>query len=127
MNESNFTKISLVGTVAGLFLLYIFFTQVHPIHVNIGDIDSGYLGENVNITGKIVSVRESGGNIFFDLDDGTGKIKVVLWGDTIKLLELHGINASSLKNGKEVNVVGNVQIYRGDLEVIPVRGNVKIL
>ncbi len=127
MNESKFTGISFIGTIIGLSLLYMFFTQVHSIHVNIGDIDSAYLGKNVNITGKVINLRKSEGNVFFDLDDGTGKMKIVLWKDTIKLLELKGVNASCLENGKKVNVIGNVQIYRGELEIIPLRGNIKIL
>jgi len=127
MNEARLTKISFVGAVFGLILLYLMVTQIHAFHVNIGEIDSSYVGRTVNITGKVTGMVTSNGNVFFDLKDKTGEIKVVLWKDTIELLELGGMKVNAIENENEINIVGNVQLYKGELEVIPIRENVRIL
>jgi len=127
VNEARLTKISFVGTVFGLIVLYILVTQIHSFHVNISEIDKSYVGRTVNITGKITDLKISKGNVFFDLEDNTGGIKVVLWKDTLELLELSGVNVSEIKNENELNIIGNIQLYKGELEVIPIRENVNIL
>lgn len=127
MNERKLTKISFVGVVFGLLVLYLLVNHLYSLHVNIGEIDSSYVGRSVNITGKVTGVKMSNGNIFFDVKDDTGKIKVVLWKDTIELLELSGTDIHEIKNGDVVNIVGNIQLYKGELEVIPIRESVKIL
>jgi DNA/RNA endonuclease YhcR with UshA esterase domain len=127
MNEAKLAKISFTGVVFGLLILYLLVNHVYSLHVNIGEIDSSYVGRSVNITGSVTGLIMSKGNMFFDLEDNTGKIKVVLWKDTIELLELSGVDANDISNKNVVNIVGNVQLYKGELEVIPIRENVKIL
>jgi len=127
MNEAKLAKISFVGVVFGLMILYFLVTQVHSFHVNIGEIDSSHVGRTVNITGKIMGLTRSKGNMFFDLEDETGEIKVVLWKDTLELLELSGVNINEIGDENELNIVGNVQLYKGELEVIPIREHVKVL
>ncbi|NIO22442.1 MAG: exodeoxyribonuclease VII large subunit [Candidatus Aenigmarchaeota archaeon] len=127
MNEVKLTKISFFGVVIGLIAIYFLATQIHSFHVNIGEIDSGYVGRTVNITGRVTDLTTNKGNMFFDLEDKTGKIKVVLWKDTLELLELSGVNINEIGNGEELNIVGNVQLYKGELEVIPIREHVKVL
>lgn len=118
--------------VAGLFLciaaLYFFTTSMsHSVHVNIGDIGKDWTGKDVNITGKITNLRRSGGNIFFDMYDETGRIKVVLWNSTLELLKTSSMDANEMKNGKSVNILGSVEIYKGEAEVIPTLDHVKFV
>jgi DNA/RNA endonuclease YhcR with UshA esterase domain len=118
--------------VAGLFLciaaLYFFTTSMsYSVHVNIGDIGKDWAGKDVNMTGKITNLRRSGGNIFFDIYDETGKIKVVLWNSTLELMEAGGANPGEIRNGKSVNIVGSVEIYKGEVEVIPTLDRVKFV
>lgn len=127
MNEGKLTKISFAGVVLGLIVLYFLVTQIHSLHVNIGEIDSSYVGRTVNITGRIIGLTRSKGSLFFDLEDKTGNIKVVLWKDTLELLELSGVNINEIRDENELNIVGNVQLYKGELEVIPIREHVKVL
>jgi DNA/RNA endonuclease YhcR with UshA esterase domain len=127
MNEVKLTKISFTGVILGLIVLYFLVTQIHSLHVNIGDIDSSYVGRTVNITGVVTSLTRSSGNVFFDLKDDTGRIKVVLWKDTLELLELSGVNTNKIRDENEINIVGNVQLYKGEFEVIPIREHVNIL
>jgi DNA/RNA endonuclease YhcR with UshA esterase domain len=65
--------------------------------------------------------------LFFDLKDETGSVKVVLWNNSLEFLEMKNISMSRVKDGDLVNMIGNVQIYRGEIEVMPIRENVNIL
>lgn len=120
-------KISIIGISLCLVLLYIISIQNFSLNVNIGDIDKSLIGKSVNITGEITGTYRNKDNLFFDIKDDTGKIKVVLWGDTLELLEINNVNVNEIKNGERINIIGSVQLYKGELEVIPIRGNVNMM
>ncbi len=122
MKEKTLTKVCAAGTAASILALYIFTTQISSPRVSIGDIDRTFSGRTVNITGEITSLSESGGNYFLEIEDETGSIKVVIWGDALAMGDASGQN---LSKGNEMNVIGEVQIYKGELEIIPMRGNVR--
>ena len=127
MKEKNLTVFCVAGMVFCLIALYFVLVYVNYIHVNIGQLDRTFVGTAVNISGNVNDIKTSGGHMFFDLEDGTGSVKIVLWEDTIELLEMNNVNIREMKNGDEVNIIGDVQIYNGELEVIPMRGNLKII
>lgn len=127
MNERNLMKISVIGVSISLVLLYIVTSQVFSSSVKIGEIDKSSIGKIVNITGEITGMFQSKGHVFFDLKDDTGKVKVVLWEDTLEFLDINNVNISEIRNGKSINIIGDVQSYKGELEVIPIRGNVNIM
>ncbi len=95
--------------------------------MNIGEINKNYIGKTVNLTGKIVELKNSNGHLFFNLQDETGKIKVILWTDTLELLEINGVNITKIISGAKLNIIGSVQLYKGELEVIPIREQVKLM
>ena len=127
MNERLLSRISIIGTVICLIALYVLTSQINSVHVNIGDIKKDYVGKNVNITGTVTGLKRSQGHLFFDLKDETGSVKVVLWNNSLEFLEMKNISMSHVKDGDLVNMIGNVQIYRGEIEVMPIRENVNIL
>ncbi|MEE9322948.1 MAG: exodeoxyribonuclease VII large subunit [Candidatus Aenigmarchaeota archaeon] len=127
MNEGNLVKISVIGVSISLVLLYLITSQVFSSSVKIGEIDKSFVGKTVNITGEVTGIFQSKGHVFFDLKDDTGKVKVVLWEDTLELLEINNVNTSEIRNGKNISIIGDVQLYKGELEVIPIRGNVNIM
>lgn len=127
MNERNLVKISVIGVSISLVLLYLITSQIFSSSVKIGEIDRSFVGKTVNITGEVTGIFQSKGHVFFDLKDDTGKVKVVLWEDTLELLEINNVNTSEIRNGKSINIIGDVQLYKGELEVIPIRGNVNIM
>lgn len=127
MDEKTLKRISIIGVCVCLVLLYIVTIQPSSLHVNIGEIDRSFTGKVVNVTGVIEAVSESKGNIFIDLKDDTGKIKVVLWEETIDSIDMNDLNKGELVKGNVINIIGEVQLYRGELEVIPLRGDVKII
>ncbi len=127
MDERNLMKVSVIGVSVSLVLLYIVTSQVFSSSVKIGEIDKSFIGKTVNITGEITGMFQSKGHVFFDLKDDTGKVKVVLWEDTLEFLEINNVNISEISNGRNINIIGDVQSYKGELEVIPIRGNVNIM
>ncbi|UCC91472.1 MAG: exodeoxyribonuclease VII large subunit [Candidatus Aenigmatarchaeota archaeon] len=127
MDERNLMKISVIGVSISLVLLYIVTSQVFSFSVKIGEIDKSFIGKTVNVTGEITRMFQSKGHVFFDLKDDTGKVKVVLWEDTLEFLDINNVNISEIRNGKNINIIGDVQSYKGELEVIPIRGNVNIM
>ncbi len=127
MNERSLMKISVIGVSISLVILYIITSQSFSFHVKIGDIDKSFIGKTVNVTGEITGMFKSKGHVFFDLKDDTGNIKVVLWNDTLELLDINNVNISEIRDGKRINIIGNIQLYKGELEVLPIRGNVNIM
>jgi DNA/RNA endonuclease YhcR with UshA esterase domain len=122
MNDTMITKISVFGTIICILLLYAFTSQASSPRVNIGDIDRSFVGRSVNISGVIDNYSNNNGNIFMEVSDGTGNVKVVLWEDTIRSIE----NSSFLENGAKIIVIGEVQIYKGEIEILPLRGSVRL-
>ena len=127
MNEGVLVKISVIGVSVSLVLLYVITSQNLSFHVNVGDVDKSFIGKTVNVTGEITGMFRSKGHVFFDLKDDTGKIKVVIWEDVLEFLEINNVNISEIRNGNGINIIGNVQLYKGELEIIPIRGNVNIV
>ena len=127
MNENVLTKISIIGVFICIVILYVITGQSVSSHVDIGDVDRSFIGKTVNVTGEITGVFTSKGHVFFDLKDNTGKVKVVLWRDVLELVEMKNVNISEIKNGEKMNIIGNVQLYKGELEVMPIHGNVNIM
>jgi RecJ-like exonuclease len=127
MNEKKLMKISLIGTLAGFIVLYILIQTTGYSHTEIGDINKNYIGKVVNVTGKVSGLKIYEDGTFFTLTDKTDSIKVILWSDTIKLLEEKNINASEITNNRTVQIVGEVELYKGELEIIPLRGQIKII
>ena len=87
MNEKYLTKISLVGIVITLFLLFAVTSTISSESISIGKIDKSHVGKMVNITGEIINIHEKDGNYFLSIGDGTGSIRVVIWKDTADLIE----------------------------------------
>jgi len=127
MNEKKLTKISAVGVCISIIALYVVTNQIFSVNVNIGEIDKSFIGKSVNITGTVVDITKNKGNFFVDLEDDTGKIKLILWEDTAELLQSNGIEINEMDKGNIINVVGEVQVYKGELEIIPIRGNLNFL
>ena len=120
MNEQQLMRVSFLGSVAGIVAIYIVVLNISIPATSIGEITGAFVGSDVNVTGDVSDVyRHANGHIFFTLDDGSGHIKVVLWDDVVSEMERRGRDASLIKDGTFLNVVGEVTMYRGELEVIP--------
>ncbi len=71
------------------------------------------VGSMVEVEGVIVAVDALPSGQRWTLDDGTGQIAALLWDDVLAPLSM--IFAA----GTRVRVVGEVALYRGELEIVP--------
>ncbi len=83
----------------------------------IGDLTASDDGRMVTVRGTVEQARTFSAGYRLVLNDGTGSVTVVLWQDIYRALP----DPSSLKEGAEVEVTGEVSRYRGELEIIPSR------
>ena len=83
----------------------------------IGDVTTADVGRVYTLVGTIGEPEPFSAGVKFTLDDGTGTIILLLWNDVYEGIA----DADQLVAGAEVTVVGEIEEYRGDLEIIPRR------
>jgi DNA/RNA endonuclease YhcR with UshA esterase domain len=84
---------------------------------SIGDLGAGDVSRFVAVQGTVTELASSSTWVKFTLDDGTGEVAVFLWQDVAQALP----NPEALVVGARLQVVGEVSLYRGELEVVPER------
>lgn len=109
------TKLSLLCSLAGIAVLYGASLSSRPSVVPIASLDSTFVGLRVVVSGQVInSYEHANGHLFLKLkDDSGGVISVPIFSrvraglnEPIELLDV-------------VQVVGRVELYRNQLEVIP--------
>ncbi len=125
MHEKQLMKISAVGSAVGIIALYILALNLNYEFVPVQKIDNSLVNKVLKTSGEISNFK-SGKTTSFDLKAENSSIKVVFWEDTLEQLELSGFDLSQLKNGAKVEIVGTIQLYKGEIELIPLRGQIKI-
>lgn len=91
----------------GLTLMYISIGYYGPESVEIHEIDTSLMGEEVEIEGQVRDPFHTGEHLFFELEDSRSSVEVAKF-DT----------GSSLTRGQQVKVVGSVDMHEGDLNII---------
>ena len=81
----------------------------------IGDITESLVGQKVSDSGEILRVKKIKGGHLVDIDDGTGKITVVIWDKVWR----HIKSAGYITEGNTLELVGKVKQYKGKLEIVP--------
>ena len=128
MDDAKIIRICLIGSVLSVVLIYFMVLQVGSQAVKVGDITGSLAGSTVNVTGYVSDVYlHKNGHIFFNLKDEQNKVRVVIWESMVEELRYSGVNVSRIRNGNRVQIVGTVEIYQGEPEIIPVRAQVKLL
>ena len=107
MKQKQLYKISIFLSIIGLTAMYAASLYIHLDTANIGKIDKSWSGRTLKVQGTAVEVTESGGHLFMDVEDSTGKILVVDFD-----------SYASVEKGDTLNVTGHVAIYEGQLEII---------
>ncbi len=74
-------------------------------------------GRLVTVQGTVRQAEPFSAGYQMTLDDGTGSVTVLLWNDLYRALP----DPSSLRADAQLEVTGEVAIYRNTLEIIPVR------
>jgi len=85
--------------------------------VEVGALAEVDVGRMVEVSGTVTGVDPFSAGFKFMLDDGTGEVTVLLWQDTYDALP----DPSAVAPGAQLRVVGEVSLYRGQVEVVPQR------
>ena len=128
ITDEKIFKIAIITTIIGLVGMIIFAGDISPKEARVEDIDRGMIDETVSIEGVIENVKESssGKSYFLTLNDGTGRITIMIFESTIVEFKEAGIDMESFKN-KKVTVIGTVTEYKSTIELIlPNSNSIKI-
>ncbi|MFC1801035.1 OB-fold nucleic acid binding domain-containing protein [Nanoarchaeota archaeon] len=116
MKEKSLFKISLMGAVLGIFILYIVSLQLGVDEVRINELDEVEDEENVKIRGVISRVSNQDKVAFLEVaQEEVETVTVVLFKD----------ENVSLSEGDFVEIEGSVETYLGEKEIIGNRVEVK--
>ncbi|UCG94986.1 MAG: OB-fold nucleic acid binding domain-containing protein [archaeon] len=118
MDDRNLLKLCIFCSILGLVILFVGVQQVEAKVTDIGSISEGEIGKLVSVEGTVYSSYYNGEHLFFTLEDRTGRIKVVVFENLIDRLN---IDPRGIKKGIELRVDGEVEKYRGELEILPER------
>ena len=84
-----------------------------PVHL--GDLSPADEGRLVFVRGRVSDLDPFSAGLKFTLDDGSGEITVLLWQSLYEELP----QRDALDIGAEVEVQGEISVYRGRLELLP--------
>jgi exonuclease VII large subunit len=128
MDDNRIIRLCLLGSVASIIILYFAVMQVNSQAVKVGDITANLAGSVVNVTGYASNVYlHKNGHVFFNLKEGEDKVRVVIWESDVEQLLYSGVNITGIENGDKIQIVGTVQMYKGEPEIIPVRAQVRFV
>lgn len=86
-----------------------------PEKVALGALGQQDEGRRVQVTGLVVEGHFSQSNVRLTLDDGSGQIVLLLW----ESLYAQVPQSRTLDVGARVQVLGNIAVYKGELEIVP--------
>jgi DNA/RNA endonuclease YhcR with UshA esterase domain len=90
---------------------------VLPEIVRMADLGLDHVGQRVTVEGEIVEVRPFSEGINCLLDDGSGKLTLLLWQSVLDTMAV--VDRERLVLGAIVQASGKVGEYRGELEIVP--------
>lgn len=117
MDDSDLLRVSLLVSTSGLVLL--FFVSIHsqPSLVEVSGISYDDVGSTVIVKGKITSKSVKDGHVFVKISDGTGKIAAAIFENVAEKMSEEKL--SCIQDGSIVQIAGEVNEYRGSLEIVP--------
>jgi|Deesub1362B_J571_1020462.scaffolds.fasta_scaffold02733_2 DNA/RNA endonuclease YhcR with UshA esterase domain len=119
MRNSEVVSLSLAIATAGLLMLFFAASLAEAKEVSIGELSSAQLGATVKVAGEVVRVKNhEAGHVFLRIRDGTGEVSVPLFKRVAE-----DVNKSCLREGARIEVIGRLEEYRGELEVVPREGD----
>mgnify|MGYP003287398456 FL=1 len=119
LNDKIIFKVALITSLVGIIGMLVFASYIEPKEIQIKDITRNNIGETVAVTGVVESIKESpsGGSCFIELNDGTGKINLIIFESTLVELQDAGNDLDSFENQK-VKVIGSITEYKSSMELI---------
>ena len=119
LNDKIIFKVALITSLIGIIGMLVFASYIEPKEIQINDITRNNIGETVAVTGVVESIKESssGSSCFIELNDGTGKINLIIFESTLVELQDAGNDLESFENQK-VKVIGSITEYKSSMELI---------
>ena len=119
ITDEKIFKLALVTSLVGMMGMLFFFFFFEPKEIVVNEITRNNIGETVAVTGVIDSIKmsSSGKSCFLELNDGTGKINVIIFESTLVELQDAGNDLESFK-GQRVKIVGSITEYKSSMELI---------
>ena len=119
LNDRIIFKVALITSLVGIIGMLVFASYIEPKEIQINDITRNNIGETVAVTGVVESIKESssGSSCFIELNDGTGKINLIIFESTLVELQDAGNDLDSFENQK-VEVIGSITEYKSSMELI---------
>ncbi len=104
-------RLALITSVAGAFFLFFLSQAFQARETKIGEISEAMLGQCISVKAKVDSAFYKDNFVLFQLNDGSGKIKAVIFNPSREQRIL-------LQKNSFVRLQGKVQLYEGQLEVV---------
>ncbi|MDR3222320.1 MAG: RNA-binding protein [Methanobrevibacter sp.] len=119
ITDEKIFKIAIFTALIGIVGIIIFADSVETKEVQIKEISKSMVGEKIAINGVIDSIKQtsSGKSYFLSINDGTGKINVLVFESLFLELQDKGININNYLKEK-VKVMGTVSEYNSMMELI---------
>ena len=119
LNDRIIFKVALITSLVGIIGMLVFASYIEPKEIQIKDITRNNIGETVAVIGVVESIKESssGNSCFIELNDGTGKINLIIFESTLVELQDAGNDLESFENQK-VKVIGSITEYKSSMELI---------
>ena len=119
LNDKMIFKVALITSLIGIIGMLVFASYIEPKEIQIKDITRNNIGETVAVTGIVESIKtsSSGSSCFMALNDGTGKINLIIFESTLVELQDAGNDLDSFK-GHKVKVIGSITEYKSSMELI---------
>ena len=128
MDDKLVIRICLIGSVLSIIALYFAAFSMGSESVKVGEITGNLAGMVVNVSGQASEIYiHKNGHVFFNLREGKDKVRVVVWESDVERLAYSGVNIMQLRNGDRIQIVGTVEIYQGEPEIVPLRAQVRIV
>lgn len=124
INDEIIFKVALITALIGMIGMLAFASYIEPKEIAINEITRNNIGETVSVTAVVESVKmsSSGSLCFIELNDGTGKINLIVFESTLVELNDAGNDLNEFKNHK-VKVVGSITEYKSSMELILANAN----
>lgn len=113
LREYWLNRVALACGIAGAIILFYYSLLVTPEAVSISEINEEMLGDRVEVEARVEWRFEKNSVLMFTLDDGN-KIKAVRFSP-------NAVERFAVQKNAFLKVVGRVQKYRGELEIIAER------
>jgi DNA/RNA endonuclease YhcR with UshA esterase domain len=94
-----------------------------PAQTTVGALTAADVGRVVTLRGTLGEREAFSSGVRFRLDDGTGDITLLLWQNVYDETPGTGVLAA----GVQVEVTGQIEAYRGELEIIPEADGVRVV